>query len=319
MHIHPCRDSRKLLTPLVVIFLVIVALPALAEEPLRWKFEQGQKLNYNMTQDMMITPPVGPAGPQKMEMRQEMDMTWDVQSINEQHEAVIRQKFNRLKVKMTLPPPLGAIEYDSTAEAAPAGLAALIEPMYKAMTKGEFVLTMTERGEIKDVQIPEEVLAALKNSPGGAAMGEMATPEGFKKVISQSALVLPENPPQPNEQWSTTVEMTNPAGGKQIIENAYRYEGIKEIEGTNYVVFRPSLTLKFDGAGDQVKITNQESNGEILFDPVAGRLHSSIIMQKMTIEQGPAGQTEIQQVIEATVTPAEENTPSEATNPPGKK
>jgi len=319
MHIQARRVAREVFTLLVIILLAVAAVPATAEEPLRWKLEEGQKFNYNMTQDMSITPPAGPAGPQKMEMRQEMDMTWDVQSVNEQREAIIRQKFNRLKVRMTLPPPLGAIEYDSTGEAAPVGLAALIEPLYKAMTKGEFVLTMTERGEIKDVQVPDEVVAALKNSPGGAAMGEMATPEGFKKMISQSALVLPENPPKPNDQWSTTVEMTNPAGGKQIVENAYRYEGLKEIEGISYAVFRPTLTLKFDGAGDQPKITQQESSGEILFDPVAGRLHSSILTQKMTIEQGPAGQTAFEQTIEATVTPAADTAPSEAANQPTKE
>ena len=44
----------------------------------------------------------------------------------------------------------------------PTGLAAMIAPMYKAMTKGEFEITMTARGEVKDVKIPEEVIAALK-------------------------------------------------------------------------------------------------------------------------------------------------------------
>ena len=124
-------------------------------------------------------------------MRQEMNMTWDVQGVDEKtRRSRHRQKFDRVKMKMTTP--VGGFEYDSKSETAPTGLGAMIAPMYKAMTQGEFEITMTARGEVKDVKIPEEVLAALKNSPGAAAMGDIASAEGFKKMISQGALVLPE-------------------------------------------------------------------------------------------------------------------------------
>ena len=84
-------------------------------------------------------------------------MTWDVQGVDEKTgEAVIKQKFDRVKMKMTTP--VGGFEYDSKSEAAPTGLGAMIAPMYKAMTKGEFEITMTSRGEVKDVKIPEEVI-----------------------------------------------------------------------------------------------------------------------------------------------------------------
>jgi hypothetical protein len=205
-------------------------------------------------------------------------------------------------MKMPIPG-AGAFEYDSKSDTPPTGIAAMIAPMYKAMTEGEFEITITSRGEFKDVKVPEEVLAALKNSPA-AAMGDMATPEGFKKMISQGALVLPEKSPQPGDEWTTTFEMNNPQGGKQIIETTYRFEGMKEVDGTRFAVFQPKLNMKFEGAGP-AKIKDQESTGEILFNPEAGRLHSSKLNQTMTIEQPPVPSTKLDQTIEVKVTSGE--------------
>src|SRR4029079_19001199 len=113
-------------------------------------------------------------------------------------------------------------------------LGAMIAPMYKAMTEGEFEITMTSRGEVKDVKIPEQVITALKNSPNAAEMGDIASADGFKQMISQGALVLPKDAPKKGDTWSTKVEINNPKVGKQTVETTYRYEGPKEIKGTMF-------------------------------------------------------------------------------------
>jgi hypothetical protein len=222
--------------------------------------------------------------------------------MTDEGDAVINQRFDRMKMKITLPPPVGVVEYDSKSEAAPTGTAALFAPMYQALTKAQFELTMTPRGEIKDVKVPDEVIAALKNSPGGMALGDLATPEGFKRMISQSALVLPENAPQAGDDWTTKVELKHPLGGKQIVETTYTYEGTKDVEGVTYAVFRPNLKMGFEG-NEQAKVTAQESSGEILFNIAAGRLHSSVLDQNVTMEQGGGIQAKIDQSIKVNVTP----------------
>jgi hypothetical protein len=280
----------------------------IAQEALRWKFKEGEKLDYTMVQDMTIGTQGGPAGGQNVTMRQEMDMTWDVVGVNEEGDAIIKQKFEQIKMKMTLPPPLGGFEYDTKSDAAPAGPAAMLAPMYKKMTESEFELTMSSRGEIKDVKIPDEVLKTLQNSPGAAQLGEMATPEGFKKMIAQGALVLPENPPQPGEEWSNKVEVNNPMAGKQIIESSYKYVGPKEVEGVTYAAIEPTLKMTFEGTPQiQMKVSEQESGGEILFNIADGRLHSTKLDQKVTIDVTAFGQTmqqKIDQTIDVKVTPA---------------
>ena len=90
----------------VTLFSLVVLVPfgsvpgSLAQEPLRWKFEPGQRLAYNMVQDMTMGTS-GPFGQQNVTMNQVMEMTWQVKELNDQGEAIIRQKFDRMKMKMT--------------------------------------------------------------------------------------------------------------------------------------------------------------------------------------------------------------------------
>ncbi len=328
------KYSSNLFMAFVAMAAVVAASSAKAEDPLRWKFKVGEKLDYNMVQEMQMSAS-GAALPQEMKtsMRQEMNMTWDVQGVDEKSgEAVIKQKFDRVKMKMTTP--VGGFEYDSKSEEAPAGLGAMIAPMYKAMTEGEFEITMTSRGEVKDVKIPEQVITALKNSPNAAAMGDIASADGFKKMISQGALVLPEKSPKKGETWSTKVEMKNPAVGKQTVETTYRYDGTKDIKGTMFAVIKPQLKMEFEDqapaakAGQpqqpaaqqnmQMKIKEQTSDGEVLFNMAAGRLQSTTLNQKVTIEASVNGQPiqqKIDQKIDVTVTPSGEKKAADAKKP----
>jgi hypothetical protein len=392
------KFGNVVLCGLVLAVLANTARNGHAQEPPRWKFEPGQKLNYNMVQEMAMST-AGTFGEQSVTMNQEMEMTWQVAEINQQGDAVIHQKFDRMKMKMTLPPALGGvIEYDSQSDKPPVGPAAAFAPMYKALMQAQFELTMTPRGEITDVKVPDEVITALQNSPGGMAMGDLASPEGFKKMISNGALVLPETTPQPGEQWSNKVELTMPGTGKQIVETTYRFAGIKEVDGISYAAFSPSLEMQispeiitvegndtktspgfalgrggakirysfqndtgddgtlsvyiieegkdFDqasakpvvtsqaavesestiqkppgkyylqivGAGNwkvtvenmqPMKVTDQASSGEILFNLEAGRLHSSALDQKVTMTHPGGVQSTIDQSIMVKVTPAD--------------
>ena len=113
----------------LVVFVAVSGLAAAtsaqAEEALRWKFKVGEKLDYDMVQQMSMEMSGAPfPKPLATEMRQEMNMTWDVQGVDDKSgEAVIRQKFDRVKMKMTTP--VGGFEYDSKSEEAPTGLGAM--------------------------------------------------------------------------------------------------------------------------------------------------------------------------------------------------
>ena len=290
---------------------------------------------------------MGPSSQMTTNVHQVMDMTWDVQGVNEQGDAVIVQKFDRVQMKMTGPM---AVDYDTAKDEPPTGMAAAFAPLYKAMTKGDFEVTMTARGEIKDVKVPQEVLDALKNSPGAAQMGDLAKPDGFQKMIMQNAFVLPENAPTKGDHWSTTATVTNPVAGQQTVETSYTFVDMKDIDGQQFAVFQPNIKMSFGPAGDaakpaadskdakagdakgdgdakaneksdakseakpaaspnpamQMKVKDQKSDGEVLFNATAGRLGSMSVKQDMTMEIAVAGQTlqqQIHQDIEVKVTP----------------
>src|SRR3954452_14397744 len=323
------RGGRTNIRAIFALFIAVLAIAVsstfAAEEALRWKFKVGEKLDYTMVQDMTMSVSGGANPAMNQTMHQEMDMTWDVQGVDDKTgEAVIKQKFDRVKMKMTTP--VGGFDYDSKSETPPMGLGAMIAPMYKAMTEGEFEITMTARGEVKDVKVPEQVLTALKNSPGAAQMGDIATPDGFKKMISQGALVLPETSPKKGDSWKTKVAMNNPQAGVQIIETTYRYEGTKQNKGTTFDVIKPELQMRFEKKADgaatpdqpqqptaqqpvRVDVKDQSSSGEVLFNIKAGRLASTTLNQKVTIESsggGAATTLKIDQKINVKVTPAGE-------------
>lgn len=317
MHIR--GDNIRFVSACVVLAgSALLAGLARAEDPLRWKFEVGEKLDYSMAQEMNMS---AAAGQVMTTMRQDMDMTWDVQGVDKSTgEAVIKQKFDRIKLKLTSP--IINVDYDSKSDTPPVGFAAQIAPMYKAMTSNEFEITMTARGEVKDVKIPEEVIAALKNSPGASQMGDLTSPEGFKKMLSQGALVLPDNVPKKGETWSTKVEINNPQAGKQSVETVYTYEGTKDMDGATYAVIKPQLKMAFEGQAVAVegqpkppappvsmKVVDQNSDGEILFNISKGRLSSTTLRQNVTIEASAAGRTgqqKIDQKIEVKVATADE-------------
>lgn len=300
--------------------LPLLAAPAASAQdaqPLRWKFEVGDKLRYTMDQDMDLSMGGGPLGNITSSVEQNMDMSWTVEGVNDEGEAVIRQKINRVEMKMTGPV---SFSYDSNSEEPPSGMAAMVAPMFDAMTEGDFEITMTARGEVKDVKIPDKVLESLKNSPGAAQMGEVGTADGFKKLLTQGAFVLPEGDLEPGQSWTSTVEVNNPMAGKQTVDTTYTYEGTKEVDGKKFAVFKPQLTMNFaGGANVQMNVKDQKSSGEVLFNIEEGRLHSSALDQDVTMEVSVAGQTmeqKINQKIRITVKPDDEAAGSGAAGEP---
>jgi hypothetical protein len=290
MRRHSIPVIRRVL-PVIAALAALFNLAAhgLADEPIRWKFTVGEKLAYNVTTDMNLAIKTGQNSPMNSSIHQVMEMTWDVQGVNDAGEAVIQLSFDHAQMKITGPM---TVDYDSAKDSTATGMAAAFAPIYKAMKNNPFEITMTSRGEIKDVKVPKEVLDALKSSPGAAQMGDLATPEGFQKMFMQGSFTLPEKAPEKGEHWSTSVTISSPIGGKQTTETSYTYEGSKEVNGETIAQFRPAMTMTFEGnAQMQMKVKDQKSDGEMLFNEKQGRMDSMTLKQDVTMEVTVATQT----------------------------
>ena len=129
-------------------------------------------------------------------------------------------------------------------------------------------------------------------------MGELMSAEGFKKMISQASLVLPENL-DAGKTWSRKMEMKIPAIGTQVAETTYTYRGPKEVEGEEYEAFGDEIKVSYqDGAA--IEVTEQASSGEILFNREAGRLEQSNLKQNMDLKITVGNQT-MEQEMEQTM------------------
>jgi hypothetical protein len=230
-------------------------------------------------------------------IKQIIDMSWTVREIEDDGSAILDQKIDRMR--MTILAGGQKVDVDSAAKEEPKNQAAMLAPMLKAFTAKPFKVTMTPQGKITEVEVPDEMVEALKNTPGGAALGDMATPEGFKKMVTQAEFAMPEKL-EPNDQWTQKMEMQLPGIGKQIAETTYKYEGAKEIDGKEYEVFTPSLDIRYEGGATTVNVGDQKSTGQILFDREAGRLEKSELKQNMTLTLTAGGQS-IEQKLEQTI------------------
>ena len=278
---------------LPLIFLMLATRAAMADEPLVWKFTSGDEHHYRMTQLVDMQMKLSETGPNlDTGAEQLIDLTWKVEAVDEQGHAKIRQTVDRTRMKMQAPGQ-PTLKYDSDSEDDPAGFAAMLTPLYRAMIEHAFSMTMSPRGEITNVEIPEQLSLAMKNVPGIDKKDEMFSSDGFKTLVQNNSLVLPKPADlSPGYQWSKNTSMESKQFGSSAFTMTYRYLGPYEVKGKEIEAFSVSMKMEFGKtiAGVELEILDQKSAGEILFDREAGRLESSKLQQDVELQVTVAGQ-----------------------------
>jgi hypothetical protein len=288
---------------LCFLTLLCAAACGRAQEPIRWKFQPGQRLSYSIVQEFAVT-----SANEGLEVdnqsRQQLDVTWEIESVNADGVANARLKFDRIRSKMTLP--AGGLEYDSASDGPAIGMAAVNAPLYQALVKTPVQFHVTSEGRVTNVELPEEVQTAMKRMPTLATIGDLKQPERFQTLLLPGfPLLPPERSPSPGYQWQSKAAATLPGGETQTVESNYTYEGQRETEGKNLAVIRQLRTASIgngDSSGRSIK--EQSSESEILFDPAAGHLQSSLLKHRMTIDvkQGSTmGTQKVEQTVQVTL------------------
>jgi hypothetical protein len=278
-------------TTLSLTLVLLFCSSAGAQTTLRYKFKPGDQLQYELRQDMTMAMNVGGMNID-MQMNQTIDVSWNIRAVDQAGNAKMTQKFERVRFTME-GGPIGKIAYDSKDGKDPEGpFGQAMGPILKAMAGSEFEMTMTPRGEIKDVNVPEKITDALKNLQGAAGFGNMFTEERLKQMTGQAGLQLPVEAVAKGKTWSSTLAMKMPFG-KMTVNNLMTYEGPASREGKNLerVTIKPTVTLEGDGAAAiDVKIKSQDTMGAAYFDNTAGRLVETNLTQNMEMEVSVAGQ-----------------------------
>lgn len=285
------------------LFCVLVEPVLAQQDALLWKFKQGDAHHYRMTQDMTMSMTMGDDSKQTTNsVLQIMDMTWKVNSVDEQGNAKISQQVERVQLSIKAAGEQ-EMQLDTGSDEQPSGFAAMSAPLYQAMVAEPFELTMSPRGKVSDLHVSEAVKKAIQSLPNAAMMGDMFSDEGFQDMIQQSSLVLPTIEEIPlGFEWSTEAKFKNPHFGELISQTTYRYDGTREVEGKSLEAFHVIMELEFGDSvdGASIDFSKQSATGEILFDRELGCLHSSHLQQEMQITISAIGQIMVQQLKQST-------------------
>jgi hypothetical protein len=271
----------------IFIALELAAATGTAQGPLRWKFAADERLESSIAQEMRLELD-GPAGKLATVAREELDMTWRVRSVTLTGDAVLVGKCDRVQASLSDADEEG-LRYDSASDEPAAGLAAMMAPLYEAILAAEFELTISPRGEVRDLRIPDDVAEQIRSSPGADATGPDAAVDAFRALVVAWVIELSAEPPTSGQSWSTRVHVADGTSATMVTE--FRYDGTREVDGRTVAVLRPTMTLEVaDGDGSASTVKDERTSGEALFNIAAGRLDSLNVEHQATLGIAADGQ-----------------------------
>jgi hypothetical protein len=273
---------------LLTLLLGFGALPARAADDgvaLKWKFKPGQTSRYTTSVDMKAQQKIGGRQAEEFNSKQTSDMTWVVESVDQDGTAHITQTIERVRVTSSAK---GEEQtFDSQEDKLPEGVdEAAVEPL-RVMVNQPMHLTIDPRGKVIDVRPSEKLAAKLKQSSQQGPLAAMFSREGLKQMASTNTLELPAEPVSRGTSWQQQVTVSDPVSGRQTLVTTYRYDGSEERDGQR--LEKISANAKVSPAGNQaaaqrVTVKDQKSNGVVWFDRAVGRIHEMEMTTKVVRE-----------------------------------
>jgi len=270
----------------LTLLLFATSLPiAEAATLLRWKLREGQGFQVQVVQNSKTETTVNDRTV-KMSLDMRMDMTWTVDSVDQMGVATISQKFTRMRIDMDTPS-VGKVVFDTEGENRAGelteGLADALGPLMNA----KFSVQMTPRGEIVEVDIPQETAAAIKKATATSKLRQLLSVEGMTQLLQQSLAKLPDKAIEPDHQW--TVETTTPSPlGLLKQTHKYTYRGAVQRKGASLdkidVVTDLTLEPSKEAAAKKLSVKSHQQSGSLFFDADAGRFVATDIQQTLVSE-----------------------------------
>lgn len=259
--------------------LLVTGVPCLsAGELLRWKFKEGQTFQVKIEQATQTTTEVNKKQI-SMSLDMTMEMDWTVEKVAADQTAKLSQVFTRLAMKASVP---GAktVEFDSASKQEPTAEAAEILAGVSPLLKARFRLSMTELGEIQDVQVSEEELTAAFANAASTKLKELFSQESITKTLRQALMQLPQEEVNAGATWTQSRSTTTPLGD---IKQDAKFTLVGEDEKTGSQKIQVATTLTLTPSGKS-RLKEHASTGLRLFDQEAGRLVSSTTNQELLTE-----------------------------------
>ena len=288
---------------LLAVFLVGLALaPAVhAQTKLRYKFKEGDKLDYLIEQKQKMAMNIMGMDID-INVNMDIEMNWETTKVDDMGNAQVKVSIGRVKMKMESP--TGNVDIDSkSAEEPDDQLGKILAPIVKGMAGIQMTFTMDPTGEMKDTKITESSIKKLKKGglPGLDKFGDMLSPDTLKTMVSGS-LVLPKEEISKGKTWRQKTNSKTPFGTVKG-ENEFTYVGPIEKGGEKFekIAVKPEMKIEPDpDAKFQIKVKDGKGKGYILFDNTRGRIAESNNEMTMQMDLEVLGMTISQNVTQNT-------------------
>lgn len=276
---------------------------AAADEPLRWKFKDGETLRFSVEQKMMMDTR-GMGITHKSNRSQTIDFSWTVLSTGTGGEAEIRHRVERVRLRVESPPYM-PFDFDSAATKDPQPGFEAESRQLKAQVGVEFIFKMKPTGEIADIKVPEETLKRLRDSAPAGAPGADISEKSIKETLLQaSPPSFPENALAPGQSWkSRPAREPLPPFAMLLVDRNFTYQG-PDPKSPNLVLVGIDTTVKIEpveGADVKATIRKQEGKGSMTIDARAGHVVNTRQTLRLEIAVAAMGQS-IEQTSETSST-----------------
>jgi len=267
-----------------LVFCFAVALAAEAQTTLKYQFKKGDALQYVLTVAQKgVTTGGGMdfSGCQK----QSIDMTWQVESVDDKGNAKMGLKTDRARLAAESAKERREVASDAKEEPADkVGKSMYTTARVVAKLAGTF--TVSPRGEVDNVNVPESVVKEMQAVPGADKLPESSPEDNLAATVKDNLFVLPAASIAKGATWKNAVKGRSPYG-KITGEVQFTYDGSVERDGRRVEKFsvKPKLKIETDPTGDVVfTVKLYESSGVVYFDNVAGRLVEATNTLRIEVE-----------------------------------
>ena len=275
---------------------------ASAQQDLRWKFRAQETIRYNVQQTMQTKMKIGD-NDVNQSMDQTMEMSWHVLSSSAAGDTVMNQVVDRISMKM-LGGPAGPVEFDTNNNVKSENpIINSMGEMFRQIVDQQFKVTMKPTGQITHVEVPAQLLEALRRSAAGnpGALDETS----LQQMMKQSAVMLPGQPVALRNTWNSQQSVQLGFGTMNIRSQMT----FVEVDATGNAIIRvvPEISVvPKPGAPIKMTLTSSTGEGEVAFNIAQGRVAQSTLDldMAMTIESnGQSFQQNIKQVTTMKLVP----------------
>jgi hypothetical protein len=264
-----------------------------ADTLLRWKFKEGDSMNYVMQRASEAK--IDLSGSQiEFNSGMTFDTSWKIKSVDSDGSAVVEQTLDRIQLKMDSPLG-GGLNYDSKVPGSGEGQVwEMMGPMFEAMVGQTFSMKVSPIGKVTDIKIPEKIAAQLakaaanpgRRNPLGAMGGMGLSEASIKEMLERSFVLLPEKAVAADVTWKQNFEEAMKGAGVKKTEITYSTTESETADGHKVQKIAAKTELTFEPEENpmaDIEIDDQEGTATIAFDVDAGRTVKLDGKQKQTM------------------------------------